>query len=561
LNQRAVGNPEVLGPASLTVPPSLLVPPVDAEPAVTTPLSKVATPLENATDTPAKTQEPASAPHTDNPGTTAGPAEPQPTLPAPRVVASVTAGPVATPTLNAHDGKSCELDGLVLTMAAGESVAGSAAVEVVLTVRNTTDTNRDQVAVEVQVPDGCHVGTPEPAFLSGQAAWDLGTLAAAEVRPLRVRVQPPPGKAVLVQACLRRTARASITLPALTAQVELRAREHGNWQIGQAQRLEIDLINAGPVLLKGLRIQPQLPTWLQLAASDLPEREIAELPPGGKHALSWLATPVQAGEGQATFRVQSADGLDQQLSCPVCCRAQSLRLRVRGPEESQLPDVCQFTAELSNESDQPLRQVALLVAFGRELRLVDAERGATIDRDSHVLGWIVEELPAGQTQVLRWWAVGQEGGQVRQQIVAESSTGARQTAEVATRLLAPPGLLLELADPKETVDVGDEIIYRVRLANQREQTQGPLILEGNFGSGLEPLSTEALADRQWTERRVLMSVGRLEPGQVRWFQVRVRAAEPGQQSIQFTVRNEAGQAQAELTKATLVRDTGRTMLR
>jgi hypothetical protein len=153
--------------------------------------------------------------------------------------------------------------------------------------------------------------------------------------------------------------------------------------------------------------------------------------------------------------------------------------------------------------------------------------------------WFLGDLAAGQNKEVSLDLVAVNPGEYKNRATVTAARGLRSDGEVITRLEGLPGLLMELVDIDDPVEVGKDDSYEIRVANTGTKTETNLQLTCTIPERMEfrgakapPGCTVKLQGRDV----VFSALPRLAPRADVIYRVTVHCAAPGDLRFQARVR-------------------------
>ncbi len=424
--------------------------------------------------------------------------------------------------------------GLTVEVAGPHRVSLGEPAEYSLIVRNRGNMVSQPAILEVGLPDEATLLRERPIFDQGKHRWNVAPIRPGESQRFQVSFACHRAGQVGLEGRLAVPQVSVHQFEVLAGKLSLVAAEQVRVRVGSPDTLVFVVRNSGRAVARDVEVQLRLPDSLRPGERPARVVRVGNLEPGEHRRIEVAVKPQGSGTVEAVVVAQAAGGVQTQAVQEVVILAPKLSVEPTGPEKLRLGEIETFIVQLTNEGTLPLKKVTVITALSEELRLVDAETGARVDPSMRLFGWDLAELPPGQTKTLRWWATARREGRGLQQVFVEAEGGLRYETSLSTELKAIPQVVLEVEDHQGPVSVGDEVIYRVRMANHGRTDAKELVLHGELPKGLRPLTPEGAAGQTWDGNRVTFAtVGRLSPGEVRWFQVRAEARQPGRPAFQL----------------------------
>ena len=208
--------------------------------------------------------------------------------------------------------------------------------------------------------------------------------------------------------------------------------------------------------------------------------------------------------GIRIFRPASSPGEDPLLvgkgSTTVTWSAPGLALRAAGPVTALADSVMTYQFDVSNPGDLPARDVTLVVDIPPEATYVSSLPAG--NRFGDRIEWKLGQLESSDLRSLRLDLRASQQGQLRVCGVATSADGLQRDVCAQTDVTVPP-LRIDMEAPT-SVEVGQQIQYRVVVTNQSQQSLTGLVVIDRYDAGLVHESGSNPIER---------ALGSLGPGQ------------------------------------------------
>ena len=412
--------------------------------------------------------------------------------------------------------------------------------------------------------------TPEPAGgATGELQWRVGDLGAGQRTTIEAEFRA--GGTGAVRSCATAVAADGLsaqdcvttTIVVPTLDVELNGPEQA--ELGQLVTFEITVTNRGDAVASELVVVNRFDEGLEHeAATQTIERDFEDLAPGESRRIG--VTFRVTGNGTLCSRVEVTGETGVRASAEACVevidpRRPGLSVTKTGPVRQQVGDVAQFVIDVTNTGTAPLESIRIADQYDLTLDPVEATDGYEFEGDDLV--WIVERLEPGQTVSRRVNCRCLEPAtSACNRVVVTAAGGLRAGDDVCLEIargqsVAPQQatLSVDVADLRDPVQVGRDVIYVIRVANQGTSTVSDLQVTAHVPTGMAPLiegtagPTSAAIDRQAVRFEPLEL---LDPGQTVAYEVRARAERAGNVLFRAEIR-------ADSLSEPLIREHGTTV--
>lgn len=449
---------------------------------------------------------------------------PPPLKPAPSVRATADGVPspqmstrqVPTPpvVISAQSNLACDIDGPA-TFNVGEPL------DFTVAVRNHSDKAVDNVYLEFILPEGAEITRTSPELTVGRQAWQLGRLEAGAQARCRVQFKCNQPIDSVFQTWIYSPAVQRTTLAALSPDIQVQIGGGTQLKPGGESKLAVTITNRGRGRAEEITITPTLSHVLRDRRTQRGAIDIGSLSTGETRTIEIPVEVVSSGTAVAEVFLQAAGGVEMQTTHKVEVQAPKLRVSTRGPATQNLRDIEVYAAEITNEGNASLEWVTVIAALDEGLTLVDAEAGARLDSSMRLLGWEIRELKPGENMVLRWWAVGQRPGAVRQRLFVEADGGVRAESMLDTQVESRTAVGIEVLDLEDPAVIDGEVTYQLRVFNHGAEAAENLVLVVDLPQAFEAIRLDGQSERESNGQRVVFApITRLDPGQAHVWQVR-----------------------------------------
>jgi hypothetical protein len=404
-------------------------------------------------------------------------------------------------------------------------------------------TNRlHQVVVRNRMPAGVLVkGTEPPAKTDGDILiWELGALEPRQEKRLDLHLVPTSRGGLACHAFVTFTGSATARLDVREPKLSLAAAAPKQAIVGDSTTVVLTVSNPGDAPAEHVKVRATLSDGLQHASGKTVEFDLDSLGPNEGRTVLVQCAAKDAGRQICTAEVSGEPGLSAKDSVSIDVLAPRLDLAVSGPGMRYLDRHAVLTFKVANPGTAVASHVTLTDQVPPGFKVAAATGGGRHDFASRSVVWFLGDLEPGQTRQVTLDLVAVNPGEYKNRATVTASRGLRAEGETVTRLEGLPGLLMELVDVDDPVEVGKDDSYEIRVANTGTKTETNLQLTCTIPEKMSFLAAKGptgctvkvegrdvifsplpkLAPRADVIYRV--SVHCLAPGDLR-FQARVRA--------------------------------------
>jgi uncharacterized repeat protein (TIGR01451 family) len=309
-----------------------------------------------------------------------------------------------------------------------------------------------------------------------EPVWNLPALAAGEKKEFRMRVMATKEGTLTADAQARSTdgltasARSTTTVgsPLMKVTVE------PNLTAGVGERLPVKVVvaNPGSAPLDTAVAFATFSSGLEHdTGSGQVEATVGVIPPGESRTVTIPLIARQPGKQWVKVNVRSTDFRDEQ-DVSIDVKRPDLKLALRGPQRMTPGTQDQFRIGVTNAGDVAIPNVTVRMTLPPGFTIKETSDGGTVGEAGTVV-WRLGDLAVGAQPVLSVSATADRTNEKAILTAVASSGEPRQSGSSALSVKADlnvmvqgqPALLLELADPQESVPVGRRAGYRVIVRN------------------------------------------------------------------------------------------------
>ncbi|MBW3539614.1 MAG: hypothetical protein KY476_05030 [Planctomycetes bacterium] len=158
---------------------------------------------------------------------------------------------------------------------------------------------------------------------------------------------------------------------------------------------------------------------------------LRDLDPGTSTTLHVESVTTEGGEQEKTALVRATAAVASRTE--IVAPEPPLRLRRIGIREPLLGERVRFTNEITNTSDEPLRDVTIVEQVPEGYEILEVADAGRYDRSRREIEWQIPELPAGETALLSVVLAAAEVETLVTVVTARPSDGFEQTMRSTIR--------------------------------------------------------------------------------------------------------------------------------
>lgn len=416
---------------------------------------------------------------------------------------------------------------VVIRVRVPASVTGGNEIEYRLTVENTSSAPAHHVLIRNPVPANAKLvrASPEPNSRGAELLWQLGTLSAGASREIvLVLAATGPGD---VENCARVQFEHGECVRTHVARPELRLEKSGPAQgvVGDTLDYRLTVTNAGDADASGVTLTDPLAAGLDPTDGKAPLKwDVGTLAAGQSRSFEYKVVARAAGRLCNRAVATAEGGLRREAESCVVVTQPKLSLAVEGPARRYIRAPADYRITLTNAGDAPATGVVVENPLPAGTRLVAAE-GARVD--GATVRWELGVVGPGESRAFPLVLEPQESGSVCDRPVARADRGLAAEAQACTEVLGVPGVLVEMVDTDDPIEVGGETSYVVTVRNQGTQLVTNLRLEATAPDQLEIVRASGPSDNRLQGARLSFEPLAVRPGAEARYTIRARGVRAG----------------------------------
>jgi uncharacterized repeat protein (TIGR01451 family) len=258
--------------------------------------------------------------------------------------------------------------------------------------------------------------------------------------------------------------------------------------------------------------------------------QLGTLEPGVCRELVLVLMPTGPGDLKNCARVQFEHG-----QC-VCTRIAPpagearLTLTKTGPEKRYVNTGAAYQLTVRNAGSVPLTNVVITDPVPAQMAYVSSRGGQFVANE---VRWAIGTLEPSAAQTVDVVLKARSAGTVCNRAIATADHGQKAEAEACTEFVGVSGLLLEVVDTKDPVEVGAETSYVILVRNQGTRPATEIRIEAEVPEQMDVVRVTGPADHRLDGRKLVFQSFNLTPQGEARFVVYVKAKAPG--DVRFKV--------------------------
>lgn len=407
-------------------------------------------------------------------------------------------------------------------------------------VRNTGGSIAGNVILEAYVPETVKIASAEPKTVEAESlTWTLGELEAGEERTVRVEMVPTASGAVEVQSFVRYSGQVKTTFTVVEPKLKLTLAGPKEAQLGEAAPYVITVSNPGSGAARNVVISAKIPAGLEHRRGNNLTMQVGSLNPGESRNVRLALTAIDAGDQALQIQATAEGDLSDQAAAAVAVVAPKLDLQIEGPKIRHAGRRGRYAVKVSNPGNIATSNVRAKYRIPEGFELLEADRGGRRAADG-TIEWFVGQLAPGESSVFTVTVRAKQLGTFTHQAGVVSEHGATKSADMTTRVEGVASLAITIQDRDDPVEVGQETLYEIRIANEGSRDATNVVLSCELPTGMKV--TGVRGPVRYTTRNGVLEFAPLETlaaGKSSVYQVIVSATGGGSQRLRARLTSDS----------------------
>lgn len=249
---------------------------------------------------------------------------------------------------------------------------------------------------------------------------------------------------------------------------------------------------------------------------------LGTLPAGARRDITLILAPTGPGEVHDCARVQFEHG---QCVCTKVVGTPQVALTKTGPERRYVNRAATYRITVRNPGGEPLANVVVSDPLPDRAKFIRA--GGNGRLENNVVRWRLGELAPGASRTFDLVLAAGGSGRVCNQATATADGGATARADACTEFVGVPGLLMEVVDTDDPVEVGGETAYAITVLNQGTEAATRVVVTAEVPTQMTLVRATGPAEYRQDGAKVVFAPLTLQARQEARFRITVKALQAG----------------------------------
>lgn len=333
-------------------------------------------------------------------------------------------------------------------------------------VSNVTGCHIHQVSVWDRVTDNFAKGDASPAATSvegGVATWKIDHMAPGETKVIKVN-----GRASTegtITTCGWASYMPILCEPIKVVKPAIELVKSMPAQVSQCDPIPVKLTvkNSGSSTLTMVKVTDTLPAGLTTdAGASSASFDAGTLAPGATKDFTFTAKATRTGSFTNPAKATCAQGVEADASAQVVVTKPVLTIACEAPDNALFGRPFDICYTVRNTGDAPAQNVVLSATLGGARFSKATEGGSASGANA---SWNLGTLAPGATKRVCVTLSG-DASSVNFSANAQAACAEQVSTTCKTLIRGVPGVLLEVVDSVDPIQVGETTVYTIRVTNQ-----------------------------------------------------------------------------------------------
>jgi uncharacterized repeat protein (TIGR01451 family) len=392
------------------------------------------------------------------------------------------------------------------------------------------------VVVTDHIPAGAtYVRSEPPAEVQGdRLVWNLGDLQPGESRPIKVWLRAD--KEGRLASCATVIAEPRVCAETLVGKPVLAIVKTGPEmaQLGTDVSYNVVVSNKGNAVAQQVVVTDTIPDGLTHSSGQRQLTfQVGDLGPNQSKSIPVVLRADKRGKVcNGAVAVSTNAGKVEAQACTTIVQPGLKLVKSTNDKQLLINRAATYTIVVSNIGDVPLTGVVVTDTAAPETSIASAD-GGTASGNSAT--WNVGQLSPGQQKELTVKVLSRVPGRFCDTATVATAQGLKESAQDCTEWIGVTGVLVEVVDDPDPIQVGETTTFTIRVTNQGSTRDiQDMSVKSTFGEQMDP--TTASGGGSVNGKTVTWPVvARIGPKQSVTYTVIGKAVRPGDHRMETQV--------------------------
>jgi uncharacterized repeat protein (TIGR01451 family) len=319
------------------------------------------------------------------------------------------------------------------------------------------------VVITDMLPAGVSYVSSDPAAeVNGKTlVWKSASMARGETKTYKVTVKAEAEGEMMNCATVSAVPRVCMSTLIGKAQLDLTKTGPATASLNSNITYTVTVKNTGNIPAKNVVVSDAVPQGMSGQAVSV---TIPELPPGAFRKLPVIFKATQRGNITNVATAESSNAAKVSAQSTTLVQQPGLKIeKTTKDTEILINRTATYTILVKNTGDTPLTGVMVNDNAAAGTTITEAVGGSI---NANVATWNIGELAAGATKELTVKVVSKQPGKFCNTATVTSAQMLRDSSQSCTEWRGVTGVLVEVVDDPDPIQVGETSTYTIRITNQ-----------------------------------------------------------------------------------------------
>jgi uncharacterized repeat protein (TIGR01451 family) len=343
-----------------------------------------------------------------------------------------------------------------------------------------------ETVVTDHLPAGVSYVSSEPAAeVSGnKLTWNLGNLNRNEARSLKVTVKANAKGDLVNCATVHALPRVCVTTMVGEAKLAITKTGPATALLNSDVTYNVTVSNTGNITARNVVLTDPVPAGLSGSPVTI---NIGDLAAGASRTVPVTFKAAQRGKA---CNVATADSSNAgKVSAEACTVVQQPGLKITKTTDDKsllINRTATYAIKVQNTGDTTLTGVVVTDTAAAGTTITEAPGGSI---SGNTATWNIGELAAGASRDLTVKILSREPGNFCNTATVTSAQGLRDSSQACTEWIGVTGVLVEVVDDPDPIQVGESTTFTIRVTNQGSTRDlKDIAVRAKFEDEMDPVS-------------------------------------------------------------------------
>ena len=440
-----------------------------------------------------------------------------------------------TPTAPAKNRKSVE-GSVAMELIAPRNVNLNQTATIRVQLQNNGAQNLNNLKFIATLPEHARFETarPAPSFQeNGKIEFSGIRMAGRSNNFIEIDVVPTTKAPLNIGTQIQYTNQEEIAINVRQPELDVQVSGPQRMILGESESYTIKVTNIGDGIANDIRLTSELPEGLtKLRANNT---TIESLGPGKSAQIQIFAQAVQSGTKDVKFNLASAELEPVVRKASIAVVQPELEVAATGPSINFLQRNGVYQVEINNPGQVDCTNVNVELNIPEEMSVTTISRQAQYNEGSRRLSWNLNQIPAGQNEVIQFKAKCIEEGQHSCSIFVNSDQTVEKEFRISTMVATRADVSISISNDNGPIQIGAPTIFEIVVENRGSRIASDVEISVELPVSVAPgVSDDYVVDQY--ENTIQFSAADIRPGETKTYSFKAVGSAQGEQVVRSRLR-------------------------